>query len=124
MVIEYGFMDLPDLSKELENSIILDKGIVFKPNEATFFMGRDHILSSPRKGMAIWRENLFSLMSRNSQSANSFFKLPRDRVIKIGPVIKYKIRLLRKFDDKTGMRRSPIKIKLSSLGLNHILGDT
>jgi KUP system potassium uptake protein len=87
MIIEYGFMDLPNLNQELKQSIILDKGIVFDPQKATFFMGRDHILSSPKKGMAIWREKLFSAMIRNSQSANSYFKLPRDRVIEIGSVV-------------------------------------
>lgn len=87
MIIEYGFMDLPNLNEELQKSIVLDKGVVFDPHKATFFMGRDHILSSPKKGMAIWREKLFAAMTRNSQSANSYFKLPRDRVIEIGSVI-------------------------------------
>lgn len=87
MIIEYGFMDLPNLHEELKDSILLDKGIVFDPNKATFFLGREHILSTPNKGMAIWREQLFAMMTRNSQSANSYFKLPRDRVIEIGSVI-------------------------------------
>ncbi len=87
MVIEYGFMDLPNLNKELKNSIILDKGIVFNPQEATFFLGREHILATSRKGMAIWREKFFSMMSRNSQSANSYYQLPRDRVVEIGSMI-------------------------------------
>jgi KUP system potassium uptake protein len=87
MSIEYGFMDLPNLQKELKDNIILDKGIVFDPHQATFFLGREHILSSPKKGMAIWREKLFSTMSRNSYNANSYFKLPKDRVVEIGTVV-------------------------------------
>lgn len=87
MIIHYGFMDLPNLQEDLRNSIILDNDIVFDPRKATFFLGREHILASPKKGMAIWREKLFAMMSRNSQSANSYFKLPRDRVVEIGTVI-------------------------------------
>lgn len=85
-LIQYGFMDLPNIPQEL-TGLILDKGLVFNPKTATYFLGREHILATKRKGMAIWREKLFSLMSRNSQSAISFFQLPRARVVEIGSMI-------------------------------------
>jgi len=34
--------------------------------------------------MAIWRENLFALMTRNARNATDFFRLPADRVIELG----------------------------------------
>jgi KUP system potassium uptake protein len=34
--------------------------------------------------MAIWRERLFSLLSRNAQSATAFFRLPATRVVELG----------------------------------------
>jgi KUP system potassium uptake protein len=34
--------------------------------------------------MSLWREKLFALMSRNSTSAISFFKLPANRVVELG----------------------------------------
>ncbi len=85
-IIQYGFMDFPDVPQELEG-VLLDKGVVFKSMKATFFLGREHILASREKGMALWREKLFSFMSKNSQSAVSFFKLPRSRVVEIGSMI-------------------------------------
>jgi KUP system potassium uptake protein len=85
-IIQYGFMDLPNIPLELEG-LNLNKGAVFNSKTATYFLGREHILATERKGMAIWREKLFALMSRNSQSAISFFQLPRSRVVEIGSMI-------------------------------------
>jgi KUP system potassium uptake protein len=37
--------------------------------------------------MAVWRERLFALMSRNSTSAMAFFRLPPNRVVELGAQI-------------------------------------
>ncbi|MFH5885021.1 hypothetical protein ACG2F4_11975 [Halalkalibaculum sp. DA3122] len=37
--------------------------------------------------MALWREKLFSWMSRNAERAASHFHIPSDRVIEIGTQI-------------------------------------
>lgn len=87
IIIQYGFMDLPDVSDALRNSIKLDKDLVFNPLTATFFIGREHIMATERKGMAIWREKLFAVMSRNAQTATAYFHLPRGRVMEIGSLI-------------------------------------
>ena len=84
--IEYGFMDLPDVPLELKG-LILDHNIPLDPYNATYFLGRERIMATERKGMVIWREKLFALMSRNSQPATNFFQLPRKRVMEIGTVI-------------------------------------
>jgi KUP system potassium uptake protein len=34
--------------------------------------------------MAIWRERLFAVMSRNAQHATTFFRLPANRVVELG----------------------------------------
>ena len=56
----------------------------FKVMETTFFLGRETLIASKRPGMAIWRERLFALMSRNSQRATSYFRLPPNRVVELG----------------------------------------
>ena len=43
--------------------------------------------SSKRPGMAVWREQLFAWMTRTSESAMDFFKLPTNRVIELGTQI-------------------------------------
>jgi KUP system potassium uptake protein len=37
--------------------------------------------------MAIWREKLFGIMTRNAGSATSFFRLPPNRVVELGAQI-------------------------------------
>jgi KUP system potassium uptake protein len=34
--------------------------------------------------MALWRERLFAMMSRNAQHATTFFRLPVNRVVELG----------------------------------------
>ena len=50
----------------------------------TFFLSRETIIPSKRPGMAIWREHLFAILSRNAQSATAFFHLPANRVVELG----------------------------------------
>lgn len=86
LIIQFGFMDLPNVTAELHD-IELDRWTKLNPKMVTFFLGREQILATSREGMALWREKLFSLMSRNSQNASTFFHLPRERCIEIGSMI-------------------------------------
>jgi KUP system potassium uptake protein len=80
--VHYGFMDLPDIPNALQGMRINE--FVFDPIESTYFIGKEHIIATKRPGMALWRERIFSLMSRNSQPATAFFQLPASHVIEIG----------------------------------------
>ena len=51
---------------------------------ASDFMGRDRIIASAKPGMALWRETLFVVMSRNATNAANFFGLPPDRIVALG----------------------------------------
>ena len=87
MTIQYGFMDLPDLSKSFQSCTMPELDFIFDPLKATFFLGKEHILATDRKGMAIWREQLFSLMAKNAQSVTSYYQLPNNRIVEIGSMI-------------------------------------
>lgn len=87
LIISFGFMDLPNVSEQLGN-IELDKYTSLTKDNATFFLGREHLIaSSKHKGMAIWREHLFAFMSRNAQTAQAFYHLPRERVVEVGSIV-------------------------------------
>jgi len=50
----------------------------------TFFLGRETLIAADRPGMAVWRERLFSFMSRNALRATAFFKIPPNQVFEVG----------------------------------------
>jgi KUP system potassium uptake protein len=79
--LKYGFMDQPDIPLAL--SELRHPGLELTP-DVSYFLGRETVLATDRPGMAIWRERLFVWMSRNSQSATHFFRLPPEQVIEVG----------------------------------------
>lgn len=84
--IYYGYMQNPHVPKVLRR---LDNlGFEFKSRETTYFLGRETIISSPKKsGMVYWREKLFAALSRNARSATTYFRIPSNRVVELGEQI-------------------------------------
>jgi KUP system potassium uptake protein len=83
IILHYGFMEDADVPKALSG--ITHEGLEFRPMETTYFLGRETLIASKQvKGMAVWRERLFGLMTRNARSAASFFHLPPNRVVELG----------------------------------------
>jgi KUP system potassium uptake protein len=80
--LQYGFMEDPDVPQALEQA--REKGLVVDADDLTYFLGRETIIVTRRKGMAIWREKLFVLMTRNAVRATAFFRLPPERVVELG----------------------------------------
>jgi KUP system potassium uptake protein len=82
MAVRYGFMEDPDVPEALEMAATLHLPVDF--DRVTYFLGRETIIVSRKRGMAIWREKLFVVMARNAVRATAFFKLPSDRVVELG----------------------------------------
>jgi KUP system potassium uptake protein len=82
IIARHGFMEEPDVPQLLKKCA--SKGLHFEMARTTFFLGRETILASKNPGMAIWREKIFALMTRNAQSATTYFKIPAERVIEVG----------------------------------------
>ena len=80
--VQYGFMDDPDVPAALQEACEL--GLPLVPDDVTYFLGRETIIVTRRRGMAVWREKLFVLMSRNAVRATAFFRLPPERVVELG----------------------------------------
>ena len=78
----YGFMEEPNIPDVLRRCGEL--GLKCREHETSFFVSRETIIPSKKSGMAIWRERLFALMSRNAHSATAFFRLPPNRVVELG----------------------------------------
>ncbi|MBA4029701.1 MAG: potassium transporter Kup [Planctomyces sp.] len=83
VMLTYGFMEDPDIPRAM--MLIRDGGFTFDPGRTTYFLGRESLLASAKRGgMAAWRERLFATMSHNATSATRYFCLPPDRVIELG----------------------------------------
>src|SRR5262249_11971755 len=78
----YGFMQDPIVPDALRAA--QPRGLDIDADDVTYFLGRETILVTHRRGMAIWREKLFVLMTRNAVRATAFFRLPPERVVELG----------------------------------------
>jgi KUP system potassium uptake protein len=85
MVIKFGFMEDPDVSRVLRKVEIDGKKLV--PEHMSYFLGREKLIATDRPGMALWREKLFAWMSQNATGAAYFFNLPPDRIVELGASI-------------------------------------
>jgi len=80
--VQYGFMEDPDVPAALREA--RGMGLPIDTDDLTYFLGRETIIVTRRKGMAVWREKLFVLMARNAVRATAFFRLPPERVVELG----------------------------------------
>ena len=78
----YGFMEDPHVPDALRSACAA--GVDIDVSDITYFLGRETILVTGRRGMARWREQLFVFMTRNAVTATSFFRLPAERVVELG----------------------------------------
>ena len=84
VLLRYGFMEDVDVPEAL-TALNGQYGLALSPMTTTYFLGREKLIASKEtRGMALWRERLFALMSRNARSATDFFRLPPNRVVELG----------------------------------------
>jgi KUP system potassium uptake protein len=87
VVLHYGFMDAVDVPADL--AIIEQCGGSFSMMNTSFFLGRQKLIATRETpGMALWREQLFAWMMKNSESPMEFFKLPTNRVVELGSQVR------------------------------------
>jgi len=82
IILSYGFMDEPNARLGLTEGAVAELGI--RPESATYFLGAESLNVTQNAGMARWREQLFTVMSRNTTRAARFFNLPSDRTVEVG----------------------------------------
>ena len=82
ILLSYGFSETPNIPATLKNIQELD--FRFDPMQTTFFLGRESLIVTNRRFMAMWRKRLFWFMSHNAQNATNFFHLPPNRVVELG----------------------------------------
>ncbi len=79
----YGFLqepDVPQLLRRAKHYFDFD----CNPEQVTFFLGRETIVPSKERGMALWRETIFAFLARIAEPPGTFFRLPEGRVVELG----------------------------------------
>ena len=82
VVMHFGFMEQPNVPRVLRS--VWPNGAEIALSDVTYFVGRETVFATDRPGMALWRERLFAVMSRNALSASSFYHLPPGQVVELG----------------------------------------
>jgi len=88
VVAQYGFMETPDvpgLLRQLETTT----GLRTRPQETSFYLGRETLLPTGNSRLSSWRKKLFIVMARNAQPATVYFRLPANRVLELGAQIQF-----------------------------------
>lgn len=81
VLVRYGFMEQPDVPEIL--NACAKHGLSCPIEKVSFFLGRETIVPT-NSNIPLWQAKYFALLSRGSQSAMEFFKLPPNRVIELG----------------------------------------
>ena len=80
--LRYGFMQHADIPQALRSVTLEGKNL--DPFTNSYFLSRDIIVPDVGGAMPRWRDQLFSVMSRNASSAVEFFNIPANSVIELG----------------------------------------
>jgi KUP system potassium uptake protein len=83
VIAHHGFMEMPDVPALLERLRPIH-GLAIDLAQTSYFVGREKLIAAGHSGMSRWREILFSLMSRNAQSATSYLGIPSNLVVALG----------------------------------------
>lgn len=77
----YGFMEQPDVPALLRACEDFD--LHLDPMQTSYFLGRETIVPTSYN-LPLWRSWLFSILSRNAQSAVAYYNIPSSRVVEFG----------------------------------------
>ncbi len=83
--IYYGYNQEPDIPEAL--AYCQSQGLSVNMDDTSFFLSREHMVSTAREGMAQWRERLFIRMAMNAENAMVFWRIPPDRVVELGLMV-------------------------------------
>lgn len=81
VTVQYGFIEVPDLTATLKSLPDLPPGIDI--DRAIFFVSRDMVTPAEHSPLNTLRINLFAYLYRNAVRASDRFTLPADRTIEV-----------------------------------------
>ncbi len=82
VIINYGFMESPNVPKAL--GLCRKLGLKFDIMATSFFLGRRSVVPSAQSGMPLWQDKLFIFLMKNAANPTDFYKIPPGRVVEMG----------------------------------------
>jgi KUP system potassium uptake protein len=82
LVINYGFMETPNVPKAL--GLCRKQGVKFDIMATSFFLGRRSVVPAAQAAMPLWQDKLFIFLLKNGANPTDFFKIPAGRVVELG----------------------------------------
>ena len=82
--LKYGYRDLIDLPRALATAPKSALSFEYAPMNVSYFISRETLIATGRKGMSYVRKLLFIWMWRTAVSSMEMFKLPTNRVVELG----------------------------------------
>ncbi len=80
--IHHGFYETPDVPQALEDARRF--GLALDVDTATFFIGRETLVTAERSELGIWRNWLYRHIAGAALSPARFYQLPTNRVVELG----------------------------------------
>jgi KUP system potassium uptake protein len=83
VIVNYGFMQSPHVPVALRECESF--GLKVNLDTVSYYLAHETLIPSlKQRGMMLWREKLFSFMTRNALPATDFFRIPPERVVELG----------------------------------------
>jgi KUP system potassium uptake protein len=86
VIAHCGFMEQPDVPRLVAEGLARFD-LASKPEDITYYLGRETFLATGEGKMGRWSESLFAFLSRNAQPATTYFGIPSDQVVELGTQI-------------------------------------
>lgn len=83
--IYYGYNQEPDIPEAL--AFARSQGLPMEPEQTSYFLTREHMISGTHNGLGSWRRRLFIRMAMNAESAMRFWHIPPERVVEMGLLV-------------------------------------
>ena len=82
VIARYGFVEDPDVPEVLR--LCRARGMDFPPEQVSYFLSRQRFLPTRKPTMSLWRQRVFSFLTRNTLGATSYFQIPPGQVVELG----------------------------------------
>lgn len=83
IVLTYGFMESPDVPRDLGLEAVSQKKAL-NPAKTSYFIGRNTLKPAADQGMPLWQDRIFMFLQRNASDPTDFLKIPPGKVLELG----------------------------------------